>query len=500
MSNSLTRIWSSLATKANGILSGGQEGQPRPGPYYLPVTGAWLSAELGQYSNYWQLGWTPGIDGGTTPTRSSMVEACVSAYSQTVAMCPGNHWRANKKGGRDRVANSALARILRQPNDYQSISDFLLNAVRWLYLDGNVYAYCVRNDRYEISEIHLMNSRASRGRVVPETGEIFYTLAGNWIVDARYGSLPNVPARDVLQIRLQQGRRMDPLRGESPLMAAMMDAVAGDAIKMQLLNFYANQSRPGFVISTDQLLDPDTIQAARDRWDEKSKGINSGGTVVLNGGLKPVAIPSVSARDAQLSEVLKLGREDIALAFRIPLALLGIGGAGGGVGGAATKTLMQEWIASGLGFCLNHVEEAFGVTFGLRGQPDEYIEFDTDALMRAAFKERIEALARGVQGGIFSPNEARNKEGYDDVKFGDEPRVQQQVVPLSAAAGIPAGHPPGKPIPSMPSAPPASPAPGPTQPGAVATARSPPYVRRIFARDIHQRRIKLRAECARLNS
>ena len=51
-------------------------------------------------------------------------------------------------------------------------------------------------------------------------------------------------------------------------------------------------------------------------------------------------------------------------------------------------------------------------------------------------KDRIEALARGVQGGIFSPNEARNSEGLPDAIFGDEPRVQQQVVPLSAAAKI----------------------------------------------------------------
>jgi hypothetical protein len=37
----------------------------------------------------------------------------------------------------------------------------------------------------------------------------------------------------------------------------------------------------------------------------------------------------------------------------------------------------------------------------------------------------------------MSPNEARADLGYDAVEFGAEPRVQQQVVPLSAAAAIP---------------------------------------------------------------
>jgi hypothetical protein len=99
---------------------------------------------------------------------------------------------------------------------------------------------------------------------------------------------------------------------------------------------------------------------------------------------------------------------------------------------------MQFWLASGLGFCLNHIEEAFGKLFGLAGQPDEYLEFDTAALLRSDRKDRMEALARAVQTGIYSPNEARNAEGLDSVSYGDEPRVQAQVVPLSAAGAIPA--------------------------------------------------------------
>jgi hypothetical protein len=94
---------------------------------------------------------------------------------------------------------------------------------------------------------------------------------------------------------------------------------------------------------------------------------------------------------------------------------------------------MQSWIASGLGFCLNHIEEAFGLLFRLRGVPDEYIEFDTRALLRSAFKERIEGLAAGVIGGIFSSDEARADFELPATPggHGEMPRVQQQVVPLS---------------------------------------------------------------------
>jgi HK97 family phage portal protein len=370
-------------------------------------------------------------------------------------MCPGDHWRLNTKGGRDRVDNSSLARLLRHPNDYQSASDFLLNATRMLYLDGNCYALALRNARYEIDELHLMDSNMSFPRVA-ENGEIFYSLEGNDIIARRLNGeeLSPVPMRDVLHVRLHVSRRFPrPLMGESPLVSAYDDIGIGSAIAAQQTNFYRNQARPSAVLSTDLVLSKDQTQDLRDRWNDQAKGLHQGGTPILTAGLK-VQPWSVGSKDAATADILKLSNEHIALAFRIPLQIFGIGG----TTYSSTELLMQSWIASGLGFALNHIEEAFGVLFDLEGQPDEYVEFDTAALLRSSQKERIEALARGVQGGIFAPNEARNIEGFDSVKFGDEPRVQQQVVPLSAAAAIPAA-------PAAPASPPAPPSDAPETKG-----------------------------------
>ena len=431
---------------------GGTEGEYRPGPWYLPVTHGWLPADVGGSINWWQNGHTPILQSA----QLAVIEACVSAYSQTVAMCPGDHWRANSKGGRVRVTNSALARILRYPNDYQTISDFLLNAVRQLYLSGNAYVYCIRNDRFEIDEIHLMDNRYCRA-MIDGSGEVFYTLSGNWVVQNRFPVLAPVPQRDVLHIKLHCDQLRNPLLGQTPLAAAYLDTLTGATIREQQFKFYNNVSKPGIVLATDLTMDKDQIDAARDRWNEKSSGRNVGGTTILTQGLKPVAIPQISNwRDAQLAEMLRLTDQDIAMAFRCPPQIVGLEARGGGGAGSA-ETLMNSWISSGLGFCLNHIEEAIGQAFNLDGVPDEYVEFDTKALLRSNFKDRIEGLVRGVQGGVFSPNEARNAEDLDSVKFGDEPRVQQQVVPLSAADKIPAS-------PAAPPAPPV-PKPGPEPPG-----------------------------------
>jgi HK97 family phage portal protein len=434
MANWLTRIlpWG----KGRAV-----EGQYRPGPYL--VSGGWLSASVGRYWNWWQSGYNLQPYG----EHRAMVEACVSAYSQTVPMCPGDHWRKLENGGRERVSNSALSRIMRRPNDYQSISDFLLNLTRRLYEAGEAFALAIRNNRGEITELHLMRIGQPW---IAEDGSIFYSLSGNEIVYRRIELSVPVPARDVLHVRLQTPRH--PLKGESPILAATLDLAMSGAALSQQIQFYLNQARPSFLLETDAVLKREQAQELRSWWDEQTQGENAGRTPILTAGLKAHPIET-NAVDAQLAEMLKMSDQNIALTMRVPLQIFGLGGNTY----SSTELLMQSWIASGLGFTLNHIEEAFGLLFGLKGVPDEYLELDTKALLRSAYRERIEALARGVISGIYSPDEARASEDLPRVAggHGDMPRVQQQVVPLSYGSDL---QPPSPNAPAPP--PPAEPPPG----------------------------------------
>ena len=86
-----------------------------------------------------------------------------------------------------------------------------------------------------------------------------------------------------------------------------------------------NEARPIAVLSTDLQLDKDQVQALRDRWNEQAKGLHQGGTPILTAGLK-VQPWSQGGKDAATADMLKLSNEHIALAFRIPLQILGLGG------------------------------------------------------------------------------------------------------------------------------------------------------------------------------
>jgi HK97 family phage portal protein len=413
MANALTR----LIEKALGHA----EGEAHNGPWWLPITGAWLPHDVGKYWNWWQLGFDP-----SPMAPSAMVEACISAYARTVAMAPGDHWRVRENGGRERIRTSAASRIVRRPNDYESISDFLYNTVRQLFLTGNAYAYAVRNDRFEVAELHLMLAAASGVRIA-SSGDVFYHLGGNEIIEARLGQnrsqeLAQVPARDVLHIRLNTPRNR--LIGESPLLAALPDMAAAGAMTTQQIAFYQNQARPSMVLSTDEKLTREQIGQLRENWNAQAVGLNAGGTPILAWGLKPHTLGG-NADEAQFVQAQEATDRHIALALGVPLQVLGVGK---GAPFASTEAMMQAWLAGGLGFILNHVELAFDRLFGMR--PDEYIEFDTSALLRSNQREQMETMKTAISAGLLKVNEGRADIQREPVEGGDQVYIQQQNVPL----------------------------------------------------------------------
>ena len=147
------------------------------------------------------------------------------------------------------------------------------------------------------------------------------------------------------------------------------------------------------MLSTDLTLDRAQADDLRQRWDDQSRNMNQGRTPILSSGLKVVPW-TTGSRDAQIAELLKLSDEHIMMAFGVPSQVLGVGDAKY----ANAEALMAQWVSSGLGFALAHIEASFDKLFRLAGEPREYTEFDTSALLRSAFKDRVAALTSGVAG------------------------------------------------------------------------------------------------------
>src|SRR5215831_557052 len=72
------------------------------------------------------------------------------------------------------------------PHSYR----FMLNLVHSLYREGNSFALVLRNERFEVASLHLMNPQQSSPFVVRNEddgdAEIFYRLGGNAVVDGMF--------------------------------------------------------------------------------------------------------------------------------------------------------------------------------------------------------------------------------------------------------------------------------------------------------------------------
>jgi phage portal protein BeeE len=191
-----------------------------------------------------------------------------------------------------REARPRCTRIIRKPNDYQSMSDLLLNVTRRTYEKGEAFGLAMRNDSNEIAEIHWM--RNGHPFMVAEDGSIFYGLRGNEIIERRFDLVVPIPARDVLHIRLHTP--MHPLKGISPILAATLDlALSGAALSQQVM-FYLNGARPSASCWRRTRSSTKTeADDLRQRWDAQTRGDNAGGTPILSWGFKAKEIRSAPA-------------------------------------------------------------------------------------------------------------------------------------------------------------------------------------------------------------
>jgi hypothetical protein len=263
-----------------------------------------------------------------------------------------------------------------------------------------------------------------------------------------------VPARDVLHVRARTDPRR-PLLGISPITWAAMARDANLAISATQAAFFANASQPSGFLSTKEKLTPEQMVTLRAAWEDRASGISAGAVPILGGGLEFQQM-GVTSQDSQLVEAFGMTVADIARAFAVPLPVIG------DLSNATfnnVENLIALWLSQGLGFYVEHLEIALDKFFGLPA--GEYVELDTDVLMRTAFKDRIEGLTRAISGGLYSPDEAREREGLPPAPdgFGDEPRLQAQVVPLSQVGKTPPAPSadPAAPPPVDPNAPPPDP-------------------------------------------
>ena len=421
------------------------------GPRTAPE-GAWQPAYgIGEFGSVFDI---PRGDGfqrnlsGPALERNTIVAAIRNAYGMSLGAAGWDYIRRETDGSITIIENSAISRVLRYPNQYQTACDLIMTILSSLIYYGNAYVWArTRNDRNEITELVPLIPHYKRA--VEFEGEIYYDVTHERDFFVRGDIDALVPVRDVAHIKLSTHR--DLLMGESPLTDAAFTMGLNSTLTGVSTAFISNMDRPSGIISIQDTLTATQMSELRTKFSEFSRGPNAGQTPILGGGAKwhPMTI---SAVDAEIIRLYDLSVIDLCRIFRIPVQLLGQSDNGTA---SSVETLINVWRATGLLYFAETIERSLERLFRL--PPREEIRFDLDNIARANRGELIEMLTKAVQGGLYSPNEARAAVGRGAVAFGDEPRLQAQVVPLSMAAVT--ALQPATSAPAAPGAPGASPAP-----------------------------------------
>lgn len=349
------------------------------------------------------------------------VYRCINLISSDVAKLRIRLVQQDDNGIWSEVKNAAYSPVLRKPNRHQTRIQFFETWMISKLTNGNTYVLKQRDGRNVVTGLYILDPERCEPLIAPD-GSLFYRLDTDELVD-----LPEqviVPAREIIHDRMNPLHH--PLIGVSPIYAAGLAASQGRRIQEESWSFFANNSKPGGFLHSDEEIDQKDADAIKAGWAAAYTGANAGKVAVLADGLKYQSM-SISAHDSQLIEQLKWSSEVVCQAFGVPAYKAGVGTA---PANNSVEAGNQQYYSDCLQTHLEHIEllldEGLGCPEGLG------TEFDLDDLLRLDSKTLMEVLDKTK--GKLTVNEQRRRLGAKPVPGGDTVYMQEQDHSLEALA------------------------------------------------------------------
>jgi HK97 family phage portal protein len=371
----------------------------------------------------------------------STVYACVRLLGDTIGSLPLS---AYVRRGRQRISYAAVygsqPEWVSRPNPDATRLEFYEQIVTSLNLHGNAFILTVRDELGDVIELYCINPQNVRIRRPNADAEIYYEVTiGTNSQNSLYDGLQSAEGatktmiltkREMLHIPLF--RLPGQLLGLGPIGAARITLGSAMAAEVYAASYFGNAANPGGVIESPGEMTEEQITDIARNWNLSHTGPYRAGKLgILTGGasFKPLTL---NAADAQLLEVRRFGVEEIARLFRVPISLLGHPVAGA-MSFASVEAQNLSFVQHSLRPLLERIEQALSP---LLPEPDGFIKFNLDALLRGTTLERYEAYTKGLNEGFLSVNDVHASEDMAPVADGDQYRVPLQNIDLTDAKEV----------------------------------------------------------------
>ena len=319
------------------------------------------------------------------------VYACLSLIAETVATLP-----LETKVGDLIVKNHVKTRKMIEPIENMTFPVWINTIIRNYLLDGNAFAE-IRGDQYIVyDKIQVQLEIDGQGDIM------FYT------VGTKESGTRKILKEDMLHFK----RITKDERGQVGLSIEEAFSELFNDIKTtndHTRDYMNNGLQSGLWLEIKGRVQPEVLKKIREAFTGLYQGIaNRNAVPTLTDGMQLHEINNNTLKDSAIDILKGAQLKDIAMIFNVPLSLLD--GSQGNYGSTVEANLMFFKV------CINPILRNIEAELNLKlnaGSTARYF-FDTSTYLSGTFSQQIETLARSVDAGILTPNEARERLGFKE--------------------------------------------------------------------------------------
>lgn len=396
------------------------------GDLELPMPGGMGGGGWTQGMATWHGGWTDNAD---QAMRLTAVWACLRLISEAIATLPIRLHRETDAGERTPLKRSEVPDYLTFPEPGLSKIDYLSQVLLSLLTDGNAYIATIRRaDGTLLALIPLDPNKVTvelKPKRLPDgtttKPRLTYTVAGVQLD----------PILDILHIKGMA--RAGWLVGLSPIAYAAETVGVGLNSQRYGDSFFSNGALASAVIEAPGEFGDASANRWRDTWNGSHQGVGNANKIgVLTNGAKLTKV-SITPEEAQFLGTRQFTVPDVARVYGVPPHLIGDASNSTSWGSGLAEQNLAFAQLSLRPWC-ERIEEAHDRLLRRDGIVNVCTELDMDAVLRASFKEQLEALQIGVDSEVLVVNDARKMIGLPKVAWGDVPATVRRP---TAPAGMP---------------------------------------------------------------
>ena len=339
--------------------------------------------------------------------RQLWARITINKLAYAIGRLPLKVYSGDDSASRTRVRDSSLAALISAPNETKETGTtpgFLADAAYDLLVYGN--AIVLKAQKAPDQPVLAMRAYCPRYWSLDRDGNYVYQP------DQRADKRTFKPWQ-VWHI-VEPGPSTDGM-GVSRLEAARLTLAIEYAAQRLGEAFFNNGARPGGIITVNGGLPHDQKQraAAIDRFKHeiiaRFGGVaKTGLPAVLEGNIQWQSM-SHNLEDSAVVEHRQLTREEIAALYDVPQPAIGILDE---ANFASVDALHVMFYQDTLGWPVKLIEESFNaqVVRGVTAWRGQFAEFDLNAVMRGALKERLASYSTGINAGVYTSDEVRGWE------------------------------------------------------------------------------------------